>query len=61
MRIESGDIDEERLLGRVPTSRWIEPEEIAAAVVALVGDDFSAMHGANVFVDAGYDAWGGHF
>ena len=23
--------------------------------------DFSAMHGANVVIDAGYDAWGGHF
>jgi enoyl-[acyl-carrier-protein] reductase (NADH) len=45
----------------VPTRRWIEPDEIASAVVALVGDDFSALHGANVMIDAGYDAWGGHF
>ena len=29
MRIEAGAIDEETLLGRVPTHRWIEPEEIA--------------------------------
>jgi NAD(P)-dependent dehydrogenase (short-subunit alcohol dehydrogenase family) len=61
MRIESGAIDEEHLLGRVPTKRWIEPEEIAAAIVRLVGPDFSALHGGNVFLDAGYDAWGGHF
>lgn len=60
-RIEAGLIDEEALLGRVPTRRWIQPEEIAAAIVRLVGGDFSAMHGANVFLDAGYDAWGGHF
>jgi NAD(P)-dependent dehydrogenase (short-subunit alcohol dehydrogenase family) len=61
MRIESGAIEEAKLLGRVPTNRWITPEEIAAAVVRLTGDDFSAMHGANVVIDAGYDAWGGHF
>jgi hypothetical protein len=29
--------------------------------VGLVGDDFSVLHGANVIIDAGYDAWGGHF
>ena len=61
MRVEAGAITEEALLGRVPTRRWIEPEEIAAAVFRLVGPDFSALHGGNVFLDAGYDAWGGHF
>lgn len=60
-RLRSGDIDEETLLGRVPLKRWIQPEEIAAAIFRLVGDDFSALHGSNVFLDAGYDAWGGHF
>jgi NAD(P)-dependent dehydrogenase (short-subunit alcohol dehydrogenase family) len=61
MRVEAGVISEQDLLGRVPTRRWIEPDEIASAVVALVGDEFSAVHGANLLVDAGYDAWGGHF
>ena len=61
MRVEAGAITEEALLGRVPTRRWIEPDEIAAAVFRLVGPDFSALHGGNVFLDAGYDAWGGHF
>jgi NAD(P)-dependent dehydrogenase (short-subunit alcohol dehydrogenase family) len=61
MRIQTGKITEDALLGRVPTRRWIEPEEIARAIVALVGDEFSALHGANVMIDAGYDAWGGHF
>jgi NAD(P)-dependent dehydrogenase (short-subunit alcohol dehydrogenase family) len=61
IRIEQGLIDEKTLLDRVPTRRWIETSEIAAAIVGLVGDDFSALHGANVIVDAGYDAWGGHF
>jgi NAD(P)-dependent dehydrogenase (short-subunit alcohol dehydrogenase family) len=61
MRIETGAISEDELLGRVPTHRWIEPDEVASAVVALVGGEFSALHGANVMIDAGYDAWGGHF
>jgi NAD(P)-dependent dehydrogenase (short-subunit alcohol dehydrogenase family) len=61
MRIEAGAISEDDLLGRVPTHRWIETEEVASAVVALVGGEFSALHGANVMLDAGYDAWGGHF
>jgi NAD(P)-dependent dehydrogenase (short-subunit alcohol dehydrogenase family) len=61
MRVEAGAITEEALLGRVPTRRWIEPDEIAAAVFRLVGPDFTALHGGNVFLDAGYDAWGGHF
>ena len=60
IRIEAGLIDERTLLGRMPTRRWIEPSEIAAAIVALIGGDFSALHGANVMIDAGYDAWGGH-
>ena len=60
-RIETGAITEEKLLDRVPTRRWIEPTEIAAAIFGLVGDDFSALHGSNVLLDAGYDAWGGHF
>jgi NAD(P)-dependent dehydrogenase (short-subunit alcohol dehydrogenase family) len=60
-RVESGIIDEETLLGRVPMRRWIEPAEIAAAIVRLVGSEFAALHGSNVFLDAGYDAWGGHF
>jgi NAD(P)-dependent dehydrogenase (short-subunit alcohol dehydrogenase family) len=61
MRIESGAIDETELLGRVPLNRWITPNEIAAAIVSLTGPEFSALHGANVIIDAGYDAWGGHF
>jgi len=61
LRIEAGAITEERLLDRVPTKRWIEPSEIASAIFGLVGRDFSALHGSNVFLDAGYDAWGGHF
>jgi NAD(P)-dependent dehydrogenase (short-subunit alcohol dehydrogenase family) len=60
-RIKSGAIDEETLLGRVPTHRWVQPEEIASAVFRLVGEDFTALHGSVVFLDAGYDAWGGHF
>ena len=46
---------------RVPLNRWITPDEIAAAIVSLTGPEFSALHGANVIIDAGYDAWGGHF
>ena len=61
MRIESGAIDEAKLLGRVPLNRWITPDEIAAAIVSLTSSEFSALHGANVIIDAGYDAWGGHF
>jgi NAD(P)-dependent dehydrogenase (short-subunit alcohol dehydrogenase family) len=60
LRIAAGLTSEERVLGRVPTHRWIEPEEIASAVGALLGPDFSAVHGANFMIDAGYDAWGGH-
>jgi len=61
MRVEAGAIDEETLIGRTPTHRWIEPAELAAAIVRLVGPEFSALHGGDVFLDAGYDAWGGHF
>jgi len=61
LRVERGLITEEKLLDRVPTRRWIEPVEIARAIYRLAGDDFTALHGGNVFLDAGYDAWGGHF
>jgi len=61
MRVDAGAIDEETLIGRTPTHRWIEPSELAAAIVRMVGPEFSALHGGDVFLDAGYDAWGGHF
>lgn len=61
MRVDTGAISEEALLARTPTNRWIEPDELAASIVNLVGPDFSALHGGNVFLDVGYDAWGGHF
>jgi L-xylulose reductase len=58
-KITSGRVSEAELLERVPARRWIEPEEIAAAVFRLTGPDFSALHGENVFLDAGFNAWGG--
>jgi NAD(P)-dependent dehydrogenase (short-subunit alcohol dehydrogenase family) len=58
-RVEAGLVDEAVLLSRSPLRRWIEPAEIAAAIFRLVGEDFSALHGGNIFVDAGYNAWGG--
>ncbi|MGO9656792.1 MAG: SDR family NAD(P)-dependent oxidoreductase [Acidimicrobiales bacterium] len=60
-RIRSGAISEDALLSRVPTRRWVQPVEIADAIFSLVGGDFSALHGSTVLLDAGYDAWGGHF
>lgn len=60
-RIKSGAISETALLSRVPTRRWVQPEEIADAIFRLTSGDFSALHGSTVLLDAGYDAWGGHF
>jgi NAD(P)-dependent dehydrogenase (short-subunit alcohol dehydrogenase family) len=58
-KIRTGRVSEAELLARVPAHRWIEPEEIAAAVFRFTGPDFSALHGENVFLDAGFNAWGG--
>lgn len=54
-----GKTSEEDILRRTPQRRLIEPPEIANAIFRLVGDDFRALTGSNVFVDGGWDAYGG--
>jgi NAD(P)-dependent dehydrogenase (short-subunit alcohol dehydrogenase family) len=55
---DAGDTDEVAKLysSRVPLGRVAEPEEIAAAVVFLAGDDSSYITGVALPVDGGYTA-----
>jgi NAD(P)-dependent dehydrogenase (short-subunit alcohol dehydrogenase family) len=43
----------ESLIGRTRLGRLIEPEEVAAAVLALVGDESGAVNGQSIVVDGG--------
>jgi NAD(P)-dependent dehydrogenase (short-subunit alcohol dehydrogenase family) len=45
---------EEAMLETTPMGRLGRPEEIAAAIVFLAGDDASFMTGSEVYVDGGY-------
>jgi NAD(P)-dependent dehydrogenase (short-subunit alcohol dehydrogenase family) len=58
MAKEAGDVDEVAKLysSRVPLARVAEPEEIAAAVAFLAGDESSYITGVALPVDGGYTA-----
>jgi NAD(P)-dependent dehydrogenase (short-subunit alcohol dehydrogenase family) len=57
--IQEGKTFEEDILRRTPQRRLIESSEIANAIFRLVNDDFRALTGSNVFLDGGWDAYGG--
>ena len=42
------------LKAQIPTGRFAEPEEIAAAAVFLVSDEAAMINGADLVVDGGY-------
>ena len=44
------------VLARIPSRRMSTPEEVAAAVVFLAGDDAANIHGAVLSVDGGWAA-----
>ena len=44
------------LIARMPSRRMSTPEEVAKAVVFLVSDDASNIHGATLSVDGGFSA-----
>lgn len=47
---------EKAILDRVPSGRWLRPEEIAGPVAFLASDAASAIHGAVLPVDGGWMA-----
>lgn len=56
MRQEDAEAFGARLIARIPMGRFASPEEIAGAVLFLVGDDAAYMTGADLVVDGGYTA-----
>lgn len=46
----------ERMLARIPTGRFITPEEVAAAVVFLAGPGAASITGHTLAVDGGFTA-----
>lgn len=46
----------ERMLSRIPTGRFITPEEVAAAVVFLAGRGTASITGQTLCVDGGFTA-----
>ncbi|MBU2666252.1 glucose 1-dehydrogenase [Actinoplanes bogorensis] len=51
-----GDTDQAPYVSTTPLGRVGRPEEVAAAIVFLAGDDASFITGAELFVDGGYIA-----
>jgi NAD(P)-dependent dehydrogenase (short-subunit alcohol dehydrogenase family) len=44
---------EAALLAQIPLGRFLEPEEVAAAVVFLASDEAAAINGQTVVMDGG--------
>ncbi len=42
-----------------PVGRMVEPEEVADAIVRLVGPEFAAMNGSDILLDGGFAALSG--
>jgi 3-oxoacyl-[acyl-carrier protein] reductase len=54
--VEDGRLDIEPILDRTPARRLSTPDEIAAAIVFLASDAASAVTGAVLHADGGFDA-----
>jgi NAD(P)-dependent dehydrogenase (short-subunit alcohol dehydrogenase family) len=46
----------QRLIGETPLGRFVEPEEVAAAILFLVSDAASMITGVTLPVDGGWTA-----
>lgn len=57
--VAAGHINVDKLLARTPQNRAATSEELAAAIVALAGDDFAFMTGQTTVIDGGWCANGG--
>ena len=44
------------MLQRIPLGRFAEPDEVAAVIVFLLGDDAAMVHGSCIDVDGGFRA-----
>jgi NAD(P)-dependent dehydrogenase (short-subunit alcohol dehydrogenase family) len=49
----SGGYTDEDIVGRVPMGRFASPDDIAAAVAFLLGDDSAYMTGQSIAVNGG--------
>lgn len=47
------------ILDHSPAGRMVEPEEVASAVIRLVGPEFGAMTGSDILLDGGFAALSG--
>lgn len=47
------------IIDHAPSGRLVEPDEVARAVVRLVGPDFTGMTGSDLLVDGGFAALSG--
>lgn len=56
--LAAGRLDERRLLEKIPLGRLAQPEEIAAAIVALAGPAFRYANGSDIVLDGGIMAKG---
>lgn len=58
--VAAGDLDERRILDRIPQGRMAEPDEIAGVVLGLAEPAFAHVTGADVVVDGGWTANGAY-
>jgi NAD(P)-dependent dehydrogenase (short-subunit alcohol dehydrogenase family) len=47
------------IIDHAPSGRMVEPQEVAGAILRLVGSEFSAMTGSDILLDGGFAALSG--
>jgi NAD(P)-dependent dehydrogenase (short-subunit alcohol dehydrogenase family) len=57
-RVESGNIDPEPLLERVPLGRWGSPDDVGRVIASMLSPAFDYVSGTEVTVDGGYRTMG---
>jgi NAD(P)-dependent dehydrogenase (short-subunit alcohol dehydrogenase family) len=57
--VVAGEIDLAAIVAQTPQRRLLGPDEVAASIFRLAGNEFASLTGSDVLLDGGFVAYGG--